>query len=59
MGVVVGWLRPLPHLDVTIGIVVAICIGLTVIVAVAIVATLIKTIYDIFVLRTRYQESRL
>ena len=55
----VGWLRPLPHLDVTIGIVVAICIGLTVIVAFAIVATLIKTIYDIFVLRTRYQESRL
>ena len=57
VGAVVGWLRPLPHLATIL--VVAIVIGVTVIVAIAIVATVVKTLYDIFVLRSRYQESHL
>ena len=57
MGAVVGWLRPLPHFGTIL--VVAIVIGVTIIVAIAIVATVVKTLYDIFVLRSRYQESRL
>ena len=54
---VVGWLRPLPHLANIL--IVAIVIGVTVIVAIAIIVTVVKPLYDIFVLRSRYQESRL
>ena len=57
VGAVGGWLRPLPHLATIL--LVAIVIGVTVIVAIAIVATVVKTLYDIFVLRSRYQESHL
>ena len=57
VGAVGWWLRPLPHLATII--VVAIVIGVTIIVAIAIVATVVKTLYDIFVLRSRYEESRL
>ena len=57
VGAVGWWLRPLPHIATIL--IVAIVIGVTIIVAIAIVATVVKTLFDIFVLRSRYQESRL